>query len=157
MLEVGAANDDSATAVIGMEAEGVSLLQVGVEEKADVMLLIIDETERRDAAWFETKVTEHPLGRSERQLAARRQTLSLKTGLQACLKVVDIKVMVAMEAYQVVLIALVIAHEDVLAMDAAIVMPPALRLLDGLALGMVVAGIWDVILLQKAFYPLLSF
>ena len=45
-----------------------------------------------------------------------------------------------MKANQIVLIALVIAHKDVLAMHTAIVLPPAFSLLDGLALGMVVAG-----------------
>ena len=48
--------------------------------------------------------------------------------------------MVAMKADQIVLIAFVIAHEDILAMYAAIVLPPAFGFLDGLTLGVVVAG-----------------
>jgi len=47
--------------------------------------------------------------------------------------------MVAVEADEVMLGTLVVAHEDVLAMHTAIVLPPAFGLLDGLTLGVVVA------------------
>ena len=47
--------------------------------------------------------------------------------------------MFAVKADEVVLRPFVVAHEDVLAMHTAIVLPPALGLLDGLALGVVVA------------------
>ena len=53
--------------------------------------------------------------------------------------------MVAVEADEVVLRTLVVAHEDILAMHTAIVLPPAFGLLDGLALGVVVAGVRDVV------------
>jgi hypothetical protein len=42
------------------------------------------------------------------------------------------------------LIALVIAHKDVLAMHTTIILPPAFRLLDGLTLGMIVALKWNL-------------
>ena len=60
-----------------------------------------------------------------------------------------VQVVVAVEAYQVVLVSLVVAHEDVLAVHAAVILPPALSFLDGLALGMVVAGEGDIVLLQE--------
>ena len=53
--------------------------------------------------------------------------------------------MVAVKADEVVLRPFVVTHEDVLAMHTAIVLPPALGLLDGLALGVVVAGVRDVV------------
>ena len=60
------------------------------------------------------------------------------------LHIVDVHVMAAMEADEVVLVAFVIAEEKILAVDAAVVFPPALGLLDGLAFGVTVAGVWDV-------------
>ena len=53
--------------------------------------------------------------------------------------------MVAVKADEVMLGTLVVAHEDILAMHTAIVLPPAFGLLDGLALGVVVAGVRDVV------------
>ena len=47
---------------------------------------------------------------------------------------------VAMEADQIMLIAFVIAHEDILTMYATIVLPPAFSLFNGLTFGMVIAG-----------------
>ena len=60
-----------------------------------------------------------------------------------------VQVMVAVETYQVVPVALMVAHEDVLAMYTAVILPPALSLLDCLAFGMVVAGEGNVVLPQE--------
>ena len=60
----------------------------------------------------------------------------------------DVEVVVAVEADEVVLVALVVAHEDVLAVHGTVVLPPALCFLDGLALGMLVTGEWDVVCLE---------
>ena len=62
-----------------------------------------------------------------------------------------------MEANKIVLITFVITHEDILAMHAAILSPPTLRFLDGLAFGMVVAGEWDLVCREVAEYFFLTF
>ena len=64
--------------------------------------------------------------------------------------------MVAVEANQVVAVAFVVAHEDVLAVDGAVVAPPSLGFLDGLALGMSVAVERDVVLAQEGKHLFLS-
>ena len=60
----------------------------------------------------------------------------------------DIQIVIAMEADEVMLIALMIAHKDVLAMHTSVIFPPALGLLDGLAFRVVVAREWDGVLSQ---------
>ena len=50
-------------------------------------------------------------------------------------QVVDGEVVVAVEAYEIMAVALVVAEEEVLAVDAAVVLPPAFCLLYGLAFG----------------------
>jgi hypothetical protein len=47
--------------------------------------------------------------------------------------------MIAVKTYEVMLRALVVTHEYILAMHAAILSPPAFGLLYGLAFGMIVA------------------
>lgn len=80
----------------------------------------------------------------------------MQRGLEPLLQVVDSEVVVAIEANQIVLIALVVAHKNVFAMHASVVVPPTLRLADGFSLGVVVACITDVMLLQIVLYLLLA-
>jgi hypothetical protein len=54
----------------------------------------------------------------------------------------DGQIMLAIKAYQIMLIAFVITHEDILAMHTAIIFPPTLSLLNGFTLRMVVALKW---------------
>ena len=69
----------------------------------------------------------------------------------------DVEVVVAMETDEVVLVALVVAHEDVLAMHRPVVPPPALCLFDGLAFRVIVAGEGNVVLLEVIEHYILSF
>ena len=50
-----------------------------------------------------------------------------------------------------------IAHKDILAVHATIIFPPAFRLLNGFAFGVVVAGVRYLMLCQICQYFLLSF
>ena len=61
------------------------------------------------------------------------------------LQIVNGEIVVAVEAYEIMAVAFVVAEEEVLAVNAAIVLPPTVRVLDGLAFGVVVAGEWDVV------------
>jgi hypothetical protein len=62
-----------------------------------------------------------------------------------------------MEANQVVLIAFVVAHEDVLAVHRTIILPPPLSLLNGFALRVVVTSEGNVVLSQVSEDSFLSF
>ena len=64
------------------------------------------------------------------------------------LQVVNGEIVVAVEAYEIMAVAFVVAEEEVLAVNAAIVLPPSFRFLDGFAFGVVVAGEWDVVFLK---------
>ena len=63
--------------------------------------------------------------------------------------------MVAVNANQVMLVALVVAEEEVLAMHRAVVLPPATCLLDGLSLGVIVVRKGDIVfskIIQNGFF-----
>ena len=66
------------------------------------------------------------------------------------LDVVYSQIIIAREADEVMLIAFVVAHKDILAMQTSIVTPRAFGFLDCLALRMVVNGERYVMLFQKA-------
>ena len=67
-----------------------------------------------------------------------------------------VEVVIAIEAHEIMPVALMVAEEQVLAVHASVVLPPLLGLLDGLSLGMVVASERDVVLLQIVDHLLLS-
>jgi hypothetical protein len=50
----------------------------------------------------------------------------------------DVKIMVAMVADEIMLITLMVAHEDILTMHTTIILPPTLCFLYGLAFWMVI-------------------
>ena len=104
-----------------------------------MVILIIDKTKRADTTRFESEVLEHAFGASEREFAWGVFACGKERSFEALLEVVDSQVMVAVKTDEVMLCTLVVAHEDVLAMHTAVVLPPTLGLLDGLAFGMVVA------------------
>lgn len=139
-----------------MKTEGFGLLQHAVQEEEHVVIRIVDQPEGRNAAGFQAKVFQHTLGRSEGQFATGRKSLGLQARLEALLQVVNAEVVVAMKANQIVLIALVVAHEDVLAVDRPVVLPPLLSLFDGFALGVVIDVEGDVVRLQKGGNGLLA-
>ena len=97
--------DHRATAVVGVETKALGTLQVLVEEEVHVVLLVVDKSKRRHRARLQAEVALHSLWRSEAQL----------TLMQTVLKVVNSHILVAIEAYQVVAIALVVAEKEVFA------------------------------------------
>ena len=106
---------------------------------ANMMVGIVNQSERRHATGFESQILHHALRRSKGKLAARRESARHKRGLEASLKVVDGKVVVAVEAYEIVLVAFVVAEKQVLAVHRTVVLPPFFRFFNGFSLGMVVA------------------
>lgn len=62
-------DDNRAAAIVGMEGEGLCCLEGSVEEEVDMVLSVVDKSERGDAAWFETEVFHHAFGRGKGELA----------------------------------------------------------------------------------------
>ena len=56
------------------------------------------------------------------------------------LQIVNGEIVVAVEAYEIMAVAFVVAEKEVLAVNAAIVLPPSFRYLAGLSFGVDVAG-----------------
>ena len=144
-MEVLALDDHRASAIVRVETERLGLQEVLVEEEDHVVICVVDQAKRADTTGFESEVFEHTLGASKGEFARGVFACGKEGSFEALLQVVDSQVVLAVEADEVVLGTLVVAHEDVLAMHAAIILPPAFGLLDGLALGMVVAGERDVV------------
>ena len=96
-------------------------MEVFVEEEVDVMLRVVDEAERGDAARFQAEVFLHPCLRGEGQLAL----------VQALLQVVDVHLVHALEDDQVMLVALVVPEKQVLAVRGLELAPIGQRLLNG--------------------------
>jgi hypothetical protein len=164
-LEVRQRNHNRSAAIVGVKRErlavGIPVVpiveQSRIKEKLHMMFAVVDEAEGRNTSRLKAKIPHHPFGRSKRKLSARRFALRLQRLLQASLQVVDVQVVVAMEANQVVLIAFVVAHEDVLAVHRTIILPPSLSLLNGFALRVVVTSEGNVVLSQIGKDSFLSF
>ena len=109
---------------------------------------VVNKPERADRTRFQAQISHHPFGRSKRQFAGGFLALRDEDLLQPMLYVMNRQVFVARETDEVMLVALVIAHEDILAMHRPVVVPPTLRLLDGLAFGVVIGREGDVMVLQ---------
>ena len=123
--------------------------QAGIEEEVYMMLTVVDESEGRDAARFEPKVLHHAFWRSERELSTRGFPLRLKCRFESNLEVVNVQIMVTMEADEVVLVAFMVSHEDVLAVNGSVLAPLTFRLFDCLALRMLVTREWYVVFPKK--------
>ena len=73
------------------------------------------------------------------------------------LDIVNRQIVVARKADEVVLVTLVVAHEDVLAMYTPVVVPPPFGFLNRLAFGVIVSREGDVVFVQIPQNLLLSF
>ena len=104
-----------------------------------MILLIVYKSERRYRAWLQAEITLHTLWRGETQLAL----------MQAVFEVVNSHILVAVEADQVVAIALVVAEKEVLAVHRAILTPILLGYLDSRRLGMKIDLVFNIMRLQK--------
>ena len=73
-LKVGLGYDHGAPAIVGVERQGGSLFQIYVEKEMHVVFRIADKSKGRYTARLKPEVAQHALGRSKRELAARRQS-----------------------------------------------------------------------------------
>ena len=67
----------------------------------------------------------------------------------------NVEVVVAVEAHEIMPVSLMVAEEQVLAVHTAVVLPPLLGLLDGFALGVVIASERNPMLLKIGEHRLL--
>ena len=105
---------------------------------------IVDESKWRDAARFEPQMAHHALRRGETEFARSGFPCCLQLLFEAMLQVVDVQIVVAIEADEVMLITLVVAQEDVFAVHTTVILPPSLGFFDGFAFGMSIAREWDI-------------
>ena len=134
-----------AATVIGVKTEGFGIFETAIEEEYHMMFGVVNQSERAHATGFESEVLHHSFRRGERQFAGRVKSLRYQHILEPMFDVMNGQIVIAGEADEVVLIALVITHEDVFTMQASVVVPPSFGLFDGLAFGMVVGGEWNAV------------
>ena len=110
------------------------LLRVGGVPDADVM----DEAEGADAAGRDTQASFHPFRRCEGKLAL----------MQHMLQRVYVQILVALVTYEIVTVALVVTHEEVLAMRRLDVLPVSQALFNREQRWVVVHLVRDIVLLK---------
>ena len=150
LLESGLGDHYRSATVVGVERERGSLLQTAIEKEDNMMVGIVDESERTDTSGFKTEVSHHPFRRGEREFAGRFETLRDQHLLEPMLDVVNRQIIIARKTDEVMLIALMIAHEDILTMHGTVVMPPPFGFLYGLPLGVIVGRERDVMFVEIA-------
>ena len=131
--------DHRTSAVVGVEAEAFGLFEVLIEKEMYMILLVVDKTKRRYRAGLQTEIALHSLRRCEAELSL----------VQTVLKVVDRHILVAVEANEVVAIALVVAEKEVFAVHRPIVVPILLGNLDGRRCRVRICLIFYVVCIQK--------
>ena len=99
----------------------------------------IYKSKRRHRTRLQTEITRHTLGRSETQLSL----------MQTLFQIMYRHIAVAIEAYQVVAIALVVAEKEVFAVHRAIVAPILLGYLDSRRCRVKIGLVFNVVRIQK--------
>lgn len=148
VLKFFAADDYGSSAVVGVKTECVSFLEVLVEKENNMVLGIVDEAEWRYTSRLQTEVAHHALGAGETELAGTVESGGHQFSLEPLFEVVNIQVVIAIKTDKIVLISLVVAQEDVLAVQRTVISPPLFSLFDGFSLRMTIAGILDTMLHQ---------
>ena len=131
-------------AVVGMERETIRFFEVFVEEEVYMALLVVNQPEWRHRAWLQTEVALHTLWRSEAQL----------TLMQTMLQVVNSHIAVAVEAHQIVAIALVVAEKEVFAVHRPVIVPILLGNLDCRRFGMKIDLVFYLMCIEELKNPL---
>ena len=108
-----------------------------------MVFFVVDKSEGRHRARLQAEVTLHTLWRGETQLAL----------MQAVLHIVNSHILVAVEAYQVVAVALMVAEKEVFAVHRAIVAPILLCDLDSRRLRMKIDLILYVMSIEELKNP----
>ena len=114
------ANDNRPRVVVGMEAQARGIQEVLVDEEVYLVVLVVDEAERGDAAGLQAEVFLHAGLRGEGELAL----------VQALFQVVDVHLVHTLEDDQVVLVAFVVPEKQVLAVRGLELAPVGQRLLN---------------------------
>ena len=120
-FEILALHDERGGVDAGVEAHALSVLQLPVEEDMYVVFGVVDESERRYGTGHHAQILHQPLLGGKAQFAL----------VQLFFDVVDVHVLVAIEADQIVLVALVVAEEEVLAVFGIVSRPVLLCNFDG--------------------------
>lgn len=99
--------------VVGVETERRASAEIFVEKQMDMVLLVVDQTERRDRPRQQPEVALHALLRGERQFAL----------MQTVLEIVYGHIARRVEADQIVTVALVIPEKQIFAVRRAVIAP----------------------------------
>ena len=140
--------------VVRVKTERLRLFEPTIEKEDNMVFGVVDQPERTDTAGLQPEVSHHSFGRGEREFARCFFPLGDEHLFQPMLDVVNSQIIIAREANEVMLVALVVAHEDVLTMHATVSVPPPFGFFDGFALGVVVGGEGNMVL-QQVFQHLL--
>ena len=137
-----------AAAVVRVKTQRLRIFEPAIEKEDNMVFGVVDQPERTDTAGLQSQVPHHSFRRGEGEFARCFFALRDEHLFQPMFDVMNSQIIIAREANEVMLVALVVAHEDVFAMNAAVGVPPTFGFLDGFALGVVVGGEGNMVLLQ---------
>ena len=135
-----------------MKGEHRSIFQGMIQEKVDVVVGVVDKAEGGDTAGFEPEVLPHSFRGGERQFAGSGESLCRKRCLETLLEEVDIEILLAGKADEVVLVAFMVAQEDVFTVQGTVVAPPAACFFNGFSFGVGVAGEGNIVRVEVVEY-----
>ena len=150
------ADNYRAAAVVRVKTQRLRIFEPAIQKQDNMVFGVVDQPERTDTAGLQPQVSHHSFGRGEGEFARCFFALRDEHLFQPMLDVVNSQIIIAREANEVMLVALVVAHEDVLAMHAAVSVPPTFVFLDGFALGVIVGGEGNMVLAEIAKDALLT-
>ena len=137
-----------AAAVVRVKTQRLRIFEPAIEKEDNMVFGVVDQPERTDTAGLQSQVPHHSFRRGEGEFARCFFALRDEHLFQPMFDVMNSQIIIAREANEVMLVALVVAHEDVFAMNAAVGVPPTFGFLDGFALGVVVGGEGNMVLQQ---------
>ncbi len=138
-FEIFSFHDERGSILAWVEAYALGILQLLVQKEVHVVFRVVDESERRYRTGFHAEVFHQSLLRGEAQFAL----------VQLFLDVVDVHILIAVEADQIVLVALMVAEEEVLAVFRVVSGPILFGNFDGRGGRMLQIFVWDVQFVQK--------
>ena len=138
-FEIFSFHDERGSILAWVEAHALGILQLLVQKEVHVVFRVVDESERRYRTGFHAEVFHQSLLRGEAQFAL----------VQLFLDVVDVHILIAVETDQIVLVALMVAEEEVFAMFGIVSGPILFGNFDGRGGRMLQIFVRDVQFVQK--------
>ena len=125
-----------------MKTDTIGRLQLSINKQVNMVLMIVDDAEWRNRTGTQTQVLLHPMGRCKGDFSL----------LQSLFKVSDIQLPAVIQDHQVVLVALMVSEEKILAMCCINIFPVRKGLFNGRNRGVLINFVGYMLFIQVLDY-----